>query len=61
MKMSKYKLDIIKEVTAADESQSMLSYAFPLMRYHDRWKEINLAEDKPEHCWSIPLRREMFI
>ena len=21
---------------------------FPLMRYHDRWKEINLAEDKPE-------------
>ena len=45
MKMSKYKLDIIKEVTAADESQSMLSYAFPLMRYHDRWKEINLAED----------------
>ena len=46
--MSKYKLDIIKEVTAADESQSMLSYAFPLMRYHDRWKEINLAEDKPE-------------
>ena len=48
MKMSKYKLDIIKEVTAADESQSMLSYAFPLMRYHDRWKEINLAEDKPE-------------
>lgn len=61
MKMSKYKLDIIKEVTAADESQSMLSYAFPLMRYHDRWKEINLAEDKPEPCWSIPLRREMFI
>lgn len=60
MKMSKYKLDIIKEVTAADESQSMLSYAFPLMRYHDRWKEINLAEDKPEPCWSIPLRREMF-
>ena len=48
MKMSKYKLDIIREVTAADERQSMLSYAFPLMRYHDRWKEIDLAEDKPE-------------
>lgn len=48
MKMSKYKLDIIKEVTEADERQSMLSYAFPLMRYHDRWKEINLAEDEPE-------------
>lgn len=48
MKMSKYKLDIIREVTEADERQSMLSYAFPLMRYHDRWKEINLAEDEPE-------------
>ena len=48
MKMSGYKLDIIQEVTQADERQSMLSYAFPLMRYHDRWKEINLAADKPE-------------
>ena len=47
MKMSKYKLDIIREGTAADERQSMLSYAFPLMRYHDRWKEIDLAEDEP--------------
>lgn len=48
MKMSRYKLDIIKEVTEADERQSMLSYAFPLMRYHDRWKEIDWAEEEPE-------------
>ncbi len=48
MKMSKYKLDIIREVTEADERQSMLSYAFPLMRYHDRWKEIDWAEEEPE-------------
>ncbi|MBQ5589521.1 MAG: hypothetical protein IIU70_05180, partial [Anaerotignum sp.] len=47
MKMSKYKFDIIREVTAADERQSLLSYVFPLMRYHDRWKEIDLAEDEP--------------
>ncbi len=48
MKLSKYKLDIIKEVTDADPRQSMLSYAFPLMRYHDRWKEIDLAEAEPK-------------
>ena len=47
MKMSKYKFDIIMEVAAADERQSMLSYVFPLFRYHDRWKEIDLAEDEP--------------
>ena len=47
MKMSKYKFDIIREVTAADERQSLLSYVFPLMRYHDRWKDIDLAEDEP--------------
>ncbi len=48
MKLSKYKWDIIREVTAADERQSLLSYAFPLLRYHDRWKEIDLAEDEPK-------------
>lgn len=48
MKLSRYKWDIIREVTAADERQSLLSYAFPLLRYHDRWKEINLAEDEAE-------------
>ena len=48
MKLSRYKLAVIKEVTAADDRQSLLSYVFPLLRYHDRWKEIDLAEDKPE-------------
>lgn len=48
MKLSKYKWDIIREVTAADERQTLASYIFPLLRYHDRWKDINLAEDKPE-------------
>ena len=45
MKMSKYKFDIVREVTAADERQSLVSYAFPLMRYHDRWKEIDWTAD----------------
>ena len=53
MKMSLYKLDIIREVTEADERQSALSYVFPLMRYHERWKEIDLAEDKPEPLLGI--------
>lgn len=48
MKLSQYKWDIIREVTAADERQTLLAYVFPLLRYHDRWKDINLAEDKPE-------------
>lgn len=61
MKMSKYKLDIIKEVTAADESQSMLSYAFPLMRYHDRWKEIIWRRISRSPCWSIPFKKGKFI
>ena len=43
--MSKYKFDIVREVTAADERQSLISYAFPLMRYHDRWKEIDWTAD----------------
>ena len=57
MKLSRYKLDIIREVTAADERQSLLSYIFPLMRYHDRWKEIDLAEDKPEPLLEHSFRK----
>lgn len=57
MKMSMHKLEIIREVTEADEHQSALSYAFPLMRYHDRWKEIDLAEDKPEPLLEHSFRK----
>lgn len=48
MKMSPEKLHIMQKVTEEDSRQSMLSYAFPLMRYHDRWKEIDLAAEEPE-------------
>ncbi|HIY05314.1 MAG TPA: hypothetical protein H9733_10175 [Candidatus Anaerotignum merdipullorum] len=44
MKFSRYKWDIIQEVTAADERQTTLSYLFPLLRYHERWKEFDPAE-----------------
>lgn len=57
MKMSLHKLRIIREVIEADERQSALSYTFPLMRYHDRWKEIDLAEDKPEPLLEHSFRK----
>lgn len=47
MKMSKYKFQIIQEVTAADDRQTLLSYMFPLFRYHERWKEVDWAEAEP--------------
>lgn len=53
MKLSKQKLAIAREVTQADERQSLISYAFSLLRYHDRWKEVDWAErelhPKAEH------------
>lgn len=55
MKMSKYKLQIIREVTAADDRQTLLSYMFPLFRYHERWKEIDWAEAEP-----VPLMEHSF-
>ncbi len=47
MKMSKYKFQIVSEITAADDRQTLLSYLFPLFRYHERWKEIDWAEAEP--------------
>ncbi|MDD4844241.1 MAG: hypothetical protein PHU31_07910 [Anaerotignum sp.] len=55
MKLSKYKFQIVSEVTAADDRQTLLSYMFPLFRYHERWKEIDWAEAKP-----IPLMEHSF-
>lgn len=55
MKLSPYKWEIMQKVTAADERQTMLSYLFPLLRYHERWKEVNLAEAEAE-----PLLKHSF-
>lgn len=47
MKMSKHKFQIVSEVTAADDRQTLLSYMFPLFRYHERWKEVDWAQAEP--------------
>ncbi|WMI81889.1 hypothetical protein [Anaerotignum sp. MB30-C6] len=47
MKISKHKFQIVNEITAADDRQTLLSYMFPLFRYHERWKEVDWAEAEP--------------
>lgn len=42
MKLSKSKLDNIK--ASMTEEETMISYLFPLLRYHSRWNELK-AED----------------
>lgn len=41
MRFSKEKLSLILEIVAQSEKQGLLSYLFPLLRYHDRWKELS--------------------
>lgn len=55
MKISKYKFQIVSEITAADDRQTLLSYLFPLFRYHERWKEVDWAEAEP-----TPLMKHSF-
>lgn len=55
MKISKYKFQIVREVTAADDRQTLLSYMFPLFRYHERWKEFDWADAEP-----VPLMEHSF-
>ncbi len=57
MKPSRYKLDIVREVAKADERQSLLSYFFPLLRYHDRWKELDLANLEPHPLSEHSFRK----
>lgn len=44
MKLSRYKIDAIK--ASMTEEESMASYIFPLLRFHDRWSELSMADLK---------------
>ena len=46
-----------REVTAADERQTTLSYVFPLFRYHERWKEVNLADAEPRPLMKHSIKK----
>lgn len=48
MKPSIEKFEIAKKATEEDDRQTILSYFFPLLRYHDRWKELELQTMEPQ-------------
>lgn len=50
MKWSKSKLSSIKE--SMTDKEDMLSYVFPLLRYHSRWSE--LSKEDVEYMWKTP-------
>ncbi len=57
MRISRYKWDVIREVTKFDDRQTALSYLFPLFRYHERWKEVNWAEADPKPLLQHSVRK----
>jgi hypothetical protein len=50
MKLSKSKIMAAK--VSMTEKESLLSYVFPLFRYHDRWSELT-AQDR-EYFFAVP-------
>lgn len=38
------KLKVISEIVKRSDSQHMADYIFPLLRYHDRWKELRWTD-----------------
>lgn len=43
MRFSKYKMEAAK-LSISEEGESLLSYAFPIMRYHSRWQSLTYMD-----------------
>lgn len=61
MRLSWNKIDIVRRHLAEDEdSDSLLSYLCPLVKYHARWEELTrtdfqyTVEDSPLYCGNFP-------
>jgi len=46
MRFSMAKIQLVMEILSESETQTLSSYIFPLLRYHSRWKEIELEDLK---------------
>lgn len=44
MPLSKAKLELIWEIYKQDPQQSVASFLFPLLRFHERWKEMSFMD-----------------
>lgn len=45
-KLSLTKLEVVSEVVKKSETQHILDYVFPVLRYHDRWKDLDGTDIK---------------
>ena len=44
LRFSAVKWTMIRDIAAQSEDQTLISYIFPLLRYHDRWKELTRVD-----------------
>lgn len=46
LQWSEVKLEAVNDVTGNDEQQNFFDYLFPLLRYHERWSDLNEEDFK---------------
>lgn len=56
MQWSSVKQEAVKDICERDKSQTYLSYVFPLLRYHDRWEELDELDMLSEGSLSNDLK-----
>lgn len=57
MKISKEKFQAVQKITTADNRQTLLSYMFPLFRYHERWKELDITTIEPNQLMDHSFKK----